>query len=224
MATTVIVVSVLVWIMGGPVWLVGVAALVALSPTLGLAAVILGIIVTVMRARWDRDRTQDPASQALRSLADEMGAGRTFAHALLAVGEPIADRSVRRLVHVGADASTLAQAAGRSLGPRQSTFVAAVALSEVAGSSLADHLHHMADVAEVDESIERDRRVASAQARFSAIVVGVVPLVVAGAVVLLRGIPEPGGAPVVIPMAAGASLLLTGSVAVAWMSGSRRSP
>ena len=70
--------------------------------------------------------------------------------------------------------------------------------------------------ADVDAATQaaRDRRVALAQIRLSAVVVGVVPLVLAVAAVAVRGVPEPGGPIVVVPMAVGASLMLAGSVIV----------
>ena len=58
-----------------------------------------------------------------------------------------------------------------------------------------------------------------AQVRFSAWVVGVAPLALTVLVVGANGIPEPGGAAVVIPMAVGAFLQISGTVLVFVISG-----
>lgn len=218
MQVTTVVVAAVLLASRAPAWVAAVVALLIVPPIVGIPAAVGGAIVLAHRGRRKRRRALLPVSVVLRSLADEMRAGRTFPQAIEALGEPVADRTVRRLVAAGADATTIAEAAGRSFGRHRSTFVAAVSMSEVAGASLAEHLQRMAEVAEADEAAERERRVSTSQARFSALVVGGVPVFIAAAVVALRGIPEPGGAIVVVPMALGAALLVAGSAAVAWMS------
>jgi Flp pilus assembly protein TadB len=218
MRVTVLVVAAVLLGVGAPMWAAGAVALTAISPILALPAIAGAGAAVVLRSRRERRLRHRPVSATLRSVADEMRAGRTFAQALVAVDEPVADRVVRRLVAAGADASTIARAASGSFERHRATFVAAVSMSEVAGGSLADHLQRMAEVAEIDEAAERERRVSTSQARFSALVVGGVPLIVAAVVVGVRGVPEPGGALMVIPMVVGAGLLLFGSGAVMWMS------
>ena len=65
----------------------------------------------------------------------------------------------------------------------------------------------------------RKRRSALAQVRFSAWVVGVAPLVLTLLVVLTRGIPQPRGAIIVIPMVVGFVLQVTGTATVFVLSG-----
>jgi hypothetical protein len=53
----------------------------------------------------------------------------------------------------------------------------------------------------------------------SAWVVGIAPLALTGLILVTQGIPEPGGAPVVIPMVIGAGLQLAGTSIVFVVSG-----
>jgi hypothetical protein len=53
----------------------------------------------------------------------------------------------------------------------------------------------------------------------SAWVVGVAPLALTGLLVIIKGIPEPGGASVVIPMVIGGSLQVVGTAIVLVVSG-----
>jgi Flp pilus assembly protein TadB len=81
----------------------------------------------------------------------------------------------------------------------------------------------MASVADDAQRRRREIRVATAQSRFSAVVVGVVPVLLAIVLVSVRGVPEPGGPAVVIPMILGAVSMLVGS-AVVFVMASRAAP
>ena len=104
--------------------------------------------------------------------------------------------------------------------PLTGTSVAAVlAVSDITGAGIVAALHTLVALAESAGADARALRVASAQAKFSAIVVGIAPLAVASLFVLARGVPEPGGGWVVGPMIAGATLMVAGAAAVAVMAG-----
>lgn len=223
MILSTVVVAGLLLVAGTPRWAavgVIVAAIVPWPVVVAVAPV--AVLVVALRSR--RRVASVPVSVFIRAIADDLAGGRTFVQAVGASDDPSVDHRIRRLCAVGVDGATVAAALGERLGAHVDAVRAAVALSEQSGGSLARALHGVADRVGLDESAERERRVAVSQARFSAIVVGVAPLVVAVVVVLARGIPEPGGALTIVPMVAGAVLMVGGSATVAWMSRPRRAP
>ena len=80
-------------------------------------------------------------------------------------------------------------------------------------------LEILADQAGEVAQLARERRVSLAQVKLSAVVVGIVPMVVSVALVAVRGVPDPGGALVVIPMIVGLSLQLVGVAIVFAVAG-----
>lgn len=211
----------LLLIAGAPRWAaLGVVVAGIVPMPVVVAVVPVAAVVATVRSR--RRAASPPVSGFIRAIADDLAGGRTFVQAVSASDDPSVDHRIRRLCSVGVDGATIAAALADRLGGHAGAVRAAVALSEQSGGSLAGALHGIADRARLDEAAARERRVAVSQARFSAIVVGVAPLVIALAVVIARGIPEPGGAPTIVPMVTGAVLMIGGSTAVAWMSRPRR--
>ncbi len=204
-------------LMGGPWHLAVILIAASVSPAAGVAALVAG-------AAWEwwlhrrRSGHTASASSVIRALALDMGAGRTLREALLASPDRRIDARVRRLCDVGAPLEDVGRALGDRLGMDAQSLVGAISLSDATGSALAGSLDAIADQMELEEALERDRRVATSQARFSALVVGVVPLAAALLIVLIKGVPEPGGAPIIIPMIVGATLMVIGSGVVLSMS------
>ena len=93
-------------------------------------------------------------------------------------------------------------------------FLGICAFSERTGAAIVAALHVLADQADDAIELARQRRVALAQTKLSAVVVGVVPIVASVGLVALRGVPEPGGALIIIPMAIGIALQLVGTAVV----------
>jgi precorrin isomerase len=93
------------------------------------------------------------------------------------------------------------------------------AMSELTGAPVGDAMKAAAERSERSAASRRKRRSALAQVRFSAWVVGVAPLVLTLLVVLTRGIPQPRGAIIVIPMVVGFVLQVTGTATVFVLSG-----
>lgn len=217
MTLTLVALGVAVIAMGGPWHLAAILVATSVSPAAGVAAIVAGATWEASR-HWRRPGHTASPSAVIRALALDMGAGLTLREALLASPDRRIDATIRRLCDVGASLEDVGRVLGDRLGVDGRSLVGAIALSESTGSALAESLDAIADQMELAETLERDRRVATSQARFSALVVGVVPLAVAIVVVLVRGVPEPGGAPIILPMLVGATLMVVGSGIVLSMS------
>lgn len=113
---------------------------------------------------------------------------------------------------------------GRDLQPslvhNGSTLAAVCAISERTGSRLAPTLHVLADRAADVANLRRHRDVATAQARFSAGVIGLVPLVVTAGLIVMRGVPGEGNPIAVGSVLLGSAMQLIG-VAVVFVMASR---
>ncbi len=167
---------------------------------------------------WWRDRRRrrsiDDESRILRDLAADVSAGTSLRWAIVETSDRNLGTQPRRLARTGADMMRVADAARSDLPSVAPAFVSVVGMSEQLGAEVGPALQALASQADASAALARERRVAVAQARFSAIVVGVVPMAIAASVVVLRGIPEPGGAIVVVPMAVGMALMAAGAVTV----------
>ncbi|HSJ70193.1 MAG TPA: type II secretion system F family protein [Acidimicrobiia bacterium] len=217
MTLTLIALGAAVIVTGGPWPLAAILIAASVSPATGVAAIAAGVMWEAWRHRRHH-RHGASASSVIRALALDMGAGRSLREALLESPDGRIDATIRRLCDVGAPLEDVGRVLGDRLGVEAQSLVGAIALSDATGSALAESLDAIADQMELEETLERDRRVATSQARFSALVVGVVPLAVAILVVLIRGVPEPGGAQIIVPMAVGATLMVIGSGIVLSMS------
>ncbi len=217
MTVTLVALGGIIILIAGPWHVAAVLIAASISPVLGVTAIAAAATWEVWHHRQRSVGTASPAS-VVRALALDMGAGRTLREALLASPDGRIDATIRRLCDVGAPLEDVGRVLGDRLGVEPESLEGAIALSDATGSALAQSLDAIADRMELDEAFERERRVATSQARFSALVVGVVPLAAALLIVVVRGIPEPGGAPIVIPMLTGAALMVIGSAIVLSMS------
>lgn len=200
-----------------PLAVVVVVAVVAVAPVWGLALAIPMGAFHVWRSR-SRRSTEHDAAPFLRSTMADVAAGRTLRQAIADSTSSVVDDRVRRLCVAGAPMSDVASALAPSLGGAGTAFVGLVHASDVTGGSPVGALATMLDQVEATASLAREQRVAVAQARISAVVVGVVPLLLAVVMVIVRGVPEPGGAIVVGVMAIGACLMALGAAVVFAMS------
>lgn len=204
-------------IVGAPVSVVALVGIAMVAPVWGLV-----LAVPVGALHWWRhgrppSRSRDIAP-FLRSVTADVSAGRTLRQAIAGSTSSIVDGHVRRLCGAGAPMGDVASALAPRLGGAGAAFVGLVTATEITGGSPVMALSTMLDQVEATSSLARDQRVAVAQARISAFVVGVVPLVLALVLLVVRGVPEPGGAIVIGTMACGACLMLAGAVAVFAMS------
>ena len=191
--------------------MVGAATLVAIEPILGVGALVA--VALVQRYRRRPHDTRDEVG-FLRYLAASVSAGTSLRFAIRSGDPAIVSGKTRLLCDAGRPIDAIGQSIAPSLPTNGRTFSAVCALAEQAGSQLAPTLQSLADQAEADADRRRKQRVATTQARFSAGVVGVVPLVVTGLVLLLRGLPDAGNPWVVIPIVAGVGLQILGLVIV----------
>lgn len=211
----------LMCITGVPWSVVAAVAALWIDTRLGLAIAAVWVARQVTRRRTAERHPDTPA--LLRRLAASIEAGATLRSAIADAPPPLVDERTRRLCRVGVPIGEVAASLGSHL-PEVSDALPVVAeVSEASGGSVAGAVRALAAVAEDARRHRREIRVATAQSRFSAVVVGIVPVLLAAVMLAVRGVPEPGGAAVVIPMAAGAMAMLAGSVTVFVMA-SRATP
>jgi Flp pilus assembly protein TadB len=203
---------------GAPWQLVVVGAALGVAPI--PATAVLGIIAVVdsVRRRLSRPDSESEAD-LYRSLAGAVSAGETLHGAIRHADHPSITPSVIRLCSVGAPIGEVGAELASSLPTSGRSFAALCAMSELTGSSLVDALERLAERAEATVENQRKRRVSLAQTRLSAWVVGVAPLALTMVVLVSRGIPEPGGALVAVPIAVGAVMQIAGTLVVFTVSG-----
>ncbi len=173
------------WLVGGPV--LAVLAAVA-GPALVVAA------VRARRRRYARELRKGAAGAA-RALADAVGAGHSIRGALAVAAEGTGGaaghelRAAARGLALGDPTTTVLERLRERAGdPAWAAIVAGILLQRDAGGDLAGLLRDQAAALEAADRIERDARTATAQARFTARLVLLLP---AGAA-LLAELVSPG--------------------------------
>jgi len=174
------------WLLAGPV---AGAACAAAGP-LGV-----GRLVRARRERWRADVAR-AAPGAARALADALAGGHAVRGALAVVadgGVPGAGgaelRAAARALALGARTDDVLERLRRRAGaPAWDTIVAAVLLQRDAGGDLAGLLRAIAGGLEEAARVEADARSATAQARFTAWLVALLPI---GAAALVE-LADPG--------------------------------
>ena len=174
------------WLTGGP----ALSALAAVGgPVLAVAA------LRARRRRYARELSRG-AARAARALADAIGAGHSIRGALAVAADgtgagPAARelRATARALALGEPtAAALERLRRRAADPAWDAIVAGILLQRDAGGDLAGLLRDQAAALDAAERIERDARAATAQARFTARIVLLLP---AGAA-LLAELASPG--------------------------------
>jgi tight adherence protein B len=166
------------WLLGGPA--LGALAAVA-GPALAIAA------VKARRRRYAAE-LRSGAAGAARAFADAIAAGHSVRGALAAAAAGTTGaaghelRSAARAAALGDPTpEILERLRRRAATPAWDAIVAGILLQRDAGGDLAGLLRDQADALETADRIEREARTATAQARFTARLVLVLP---AGAAVL----------------------------------------
>lgn len=204
---------------GGAPWpVVLVAAVLAIAPLHGSFLLIAG---AAGYGWFQRTRSTSRTSEAelLRSLAGVVTAGGSLRDAIAGTEYEMITSDVKRLCLAGASITEIGEVVEPSLPVNGRRFASMCAMSEATGSSIAPSLRVFAERAKDADDRTKQRRASLAQVRFSAWVVGVAPLALTALVVGANGIPEPGGAAVVIPMAVGAVFQISGTILVFVISG-----
>jgi tight adherence protein B len=174
------------WLVAGPV--AGVACAAA-------GPVVVGRLLGARRERWRADLARG-APDAARALADALGGGHAVRGAVAVAadgGVPgAAGRELRaagRALALGARTEhVLEDLRARAADPAWDTIVAAILLQREAGGDLARLLRSIAAGLEEAARVEADARSATAQARFTAWLVALLPLGAA----LLAELARPG--------------------------------
>lgn len=194
-------------------WLfVGAAALVAINPVVGVLA-LAGASIAI-KAR--NERPQDSLAEAtwLRRLAGEVRAGATLRNAIASSLPDSAHGHVATMCAAGVPIREVGLELADSLPISGQRFAALCSMSEMTGAPVDSALVSCAEAADDSDRRVRRQRTATTQVRLSAWVVGLGPLLLTGVVVALRGVPEPGGALVVVPMVLGVVLEVVGLMIV----------
>jgi tight adherence protein B len=165
-------------------FLVGVA-LVGPLPGLALAAGGPWLVSRALRARRERYRraVDGGAAQIAIAIADAIGGGRSLRGALEeaagSVDGPAGHELRRAAAELAAGATTegaLESMRARVRSQRVDAIVAACLLQHRAGGDLADLLRHSARSMEEQARLEAEVRAATAQARFTGLLVALLPL------------------------------------------------
>lgn len=199
------------WAVGVPPLIVGAGALMAINLPLGLAAI--GIAVFVVHRRKRKSEEIDEAG-FLRTIATSVSAGSTLRSAIRSGDRQVVPLRTRRLCDAGVSMVEVGRSLRASLTNNGPTFAAVCSLSERTGSTLAPTLHVLADRATEVANLRRHRGVATAQARFSAVIVGLAPLAVTAGLIVMRGLPGDGNPVAVASVAVGSAMQLAGIVVV----------
>lgn len=149
------------------------------------------------------------------AVALELRRGASLRHAL---AQPSPESRLARLALSGQPLTEVAAELERSLARPDPLIVPGVLLAGSSGAPAAPLFSQLADRARREQQLARDRRSATAQARLSAAVVGVIPIVLGMAALLLgsdRPLAEPGLARTAVFV--GIAMQLTGLTVVAML-------
>lgn len=209
-------------VLGGVALLVGVPSglvvaglAVSFLPTMAtVAVVVVTLIAVIVRKRLKRADATGDEGALLRQLAGRIIAGATIRSAIADPTVTAVPVSARRLAAVGMPMSDVGLALDGALPVNGQSFRAICSFSEHTGAAIADALTVLAERSDAAIEMARHRRVSLAQAKLSATVVGIVPIVASVGLIALKGVPEPGGLVIVVPMAIGLMLQVAGTVIV----------
>jgi tight adherence protein B len=160
---------------------------VVAGPTAGIAAALAGpfAIARVLRARRERYRhaVEDGAAEIAIAVSDALAGGHSLRGAIAAAGNGLAGPPGRELTRVRAELElgartedALEAMRSRIRGHAIDTIVAATLLQRDAGGDLARLLRDCARAAEDSTRLAREARAATAQARFTGLIVVLLPL------------------------------------------------
>ncbi|MEA3502028.1 MAG: type II secretion system F family protein [Actinomycetota bacterium] len=158
--------------------IIAIAAVAAIEPRLVLVGAAIWGIVAALRRRVTRVTPDDEAT-LFRAMAAELRSGASLRSAL-SEAAPRApriqlDRPVR-FAAAGMQMTEIAEAIEAEMPENGRLAAAAFRLSDWSGARVADTFDGLAERAAATAELARERRAATAQARLSAVIVGVAPL------------------------------------------------
>lgn len=192
----------------------GALAMAFVSTEMAALGVVVAAGVSVLLHLRSRKNTNEDESGLLRHLAGRVSSGATIRTAIAESAPGAVPEQARRRALLGRPMTEVGGELCETLPTSGAAFQGICTFSEHTGAAIVAALSVLADQAEDATELARQRRVALAQTKLSAVVVGVVPIVASVGLVGLRGIPDPGGALIVIPMAIGIALQIIGTAVV----------
>ncbi|MGI9586061.1 MAG: type II secretion system F family protein [Acidimicrobiia bacterium] len=196
---------------GVPFGYVAAGAVFVISPPVGLVVAAGAAVWEVTRVRRQKSTTPSDEAALLRELAASVQAGETLRQAVVGSLSPLVGPSTRRLCRSGVPMSEIGREFLPKLPMAGVEFAVVAELSETTGAAAGRALTVLADESDNAAQHAREQRVSVAQSKYSAVVVGIVPLAAAVALVMTRGVPEPGGTLIIAPMIVGAAMMAIGS-------------
>jgi Flp pilus assembly protein TadB len=192
----------------------GMVAVSLLPVPLAMTAVIgLAAVGAMLRARRLAD-AENSEGAVLRQLSGLVAAGATIRSSIAdGSSSGIPDRA-RRLAVLGQPMTEVGSAIAEVLPVNGAAFRAICSFSEHTGAAISTALSVLADRADDAAELVRQRKVALAQVKLSAVVVGLIPIAASAGLVALRGVPEPGGVAIIGPMLVGVALQVVGTAVV----------
>lgn len=159
--------------------IIAIAAVAAIEPKLVLAGAAIWGVVAALRRRVP-PATPDDEATLFRAMAAELRSGASLRDSLAEAAQRVPrirlDRPVR-FAAAGMPMIEIAEAVERQLPKNGRIAAAAFRLSDQSGARVADAFDELAERAAATAELARERRAATAQARLSAVIVGVAPLV-----------------------------------------------
>jgi Flp pilus assembly protein TadB len=184
---------------------------------------LLAAVIAWAAAGWRKDQSNDNDEAAyLQAVAGELRAGASLRHAICAAQADPATLPLRRAVRLARAGHPLDQVAdelARALPRLGGLTASSVRTVGVTGGRAADVFDGLALVATEELDLVRERRAATAQVRFSALIVGGIPVVYLAYAALtdrLAGLASTGSIGVVV-LGLGV-LFLGGGVVAIWLS------
>lgn len=203
-------------IIGGVPVLV-VIAMVAASflPPVAVGVVVVALAVTsVVRHRMSRSVSSSGEGELLRQIAARVSAGATIRSTIADPNIAAVPESARRRATLGMPMADVGEALSDVLPVNGQALRAICSFSEHTGAAISSALVVLAERADEATDLVRQKKVSLAQARYSAVVIGIVPVAISAVLIGLNGVPSPGGAVMIVPMVAGLSLQLVGTLIV----------
>ncbi len=159
--------------------IIAIAALAAVEPRLVLAGAAIWGAVAAFRRRRVRVAPDDEAT-LFRAMAAELRSGASLRSALAEAAHRVPQIELDRPVRLAAAGTSMADVAGsveERLPENGRLAAAAFRLSDWSGARVADTFEGLAERAAATAELARERKAATAQARLSALIVGVAPFV-----------------------------------------------
>lgn len=164
--------------LGIPPVIIAIAAVAVIEPRLVLAGAAIWGVVAAVRRRSHRVAPDDEAT-LFRAMAAELRSGASLRSALAEAAHRVPQIQLGRPVRFAEAGMQMTQIAGAVEGqlPVNGRLAgAAFRLSDWSGARVADTFDGLAERATATAELARERKVATAQARLSALIVGVAPL------------------------------------------------